>query len=269
MSLEKVHDIVSQALEINKNNLSGSSIDEIHSDIDVRYNSVNVIVGKQSMGKTVIALQEIIKISLLSTHHLLIYVTKNGDENDKSWQSLKTFIQIPYIVVSEKNCKDAIQELISAKNLYYMIKRENLEEKIDDGQMEDMFQVLHVHDFSKDTLHTLILFDDIANSKLFAAPESYFSQQLRRCRHTNISYFLLIQSWKGLAPHIKNEITTLFIFPCFNKQQLHFIYSQSASNLTFEEFYDMYKTMSEMKNKRPYMIVHVTEGGETMVRAHS
>ena len=51
MSLEKVHDIVSQALEINKNNLCGSSIDEIHNDIDVRYNSVNVIVGKTVYGK--------------------------------------------------------------------------------------------------------------------------------------------------------------------------------------------------------------------------
>ena len=36
----------------------------IHKDIITKYNSVNVIVGKQSLGKTVTALEEIIKIQL-------------------------------------------------------------------------------------------------------------------------------------------------------------------------------------------------------------
>ena len=176
---------------------------------------------------------------------------------------------MPYITVSEKMAVDFITELIAAKNLYYLVKREGLEERLDDGQKNDMFKVLHITDFSKDFLHTLILFDDISNNKLFSSEESFFSQQLRRCRHTNISYFLLIQGWKGIKPHIKNEITTLFVFPCFNRQQLHYIYSQSASNLDFEEFYNLYRQLSEEKNYNPdshsCLIVQVSEGGETSI----
>ena len=267
MTLKIIDKIVNDTLINQSHKLSDNLIKPIHPDINVRYNSVNVIVGKQSSGKTVIALSEIIKISVLNTHHLLIYITKNGDENDRSFQSLKHLLKIPYITVSEKNAIEAVDELISAKNLYYLIKREHLEDKINDEQKEDMFNVLHIKDFDKEFLHTLILFDDISNSKLFSNEESFFSQQLRRCRHTNISYFLLIQGWKGIKPHIKNEISTLFIFSCFNKQQLHFIYSQSASNLDFNEFYNLYRQLSYIKNNNqlshPYMVVQVSEGGET------
>ena len=88
-SLSYIRNIVNDTLNSNKNVTSNALIKTIHPDINIRYNSVNVIVGKQSLGKTVVALEEIIKISLLGTHHLLIYVTKNGDENDLSFQSLK------------------------------------------------------------------------------------------------------------------------------------------------------------------------------------
>ena len=139
-----------------------------------------------------------------------------------------------------------------------------------DKEIDELFDVLHIDGFDNKYLHTIVLFDDISNSKLFSNETSYFSQLLRRCRHTNMTFFLLIQGWKGLKPHIKNEITTLFIFPCFNKQQLHYIYSQSSSNLAFDEFYKYYNQMTIMKNNNldshPYLVVQVTEGGETSIR---
>ena len=245
-------------------------ITEIHPDILTRYNSVNVIVGKQSLGKTVIALEEIIKISMLHTHHLLIYVTKNGDEYDVSFQTLKPLLEIPYIVVSEKDAEECIDELITAKNSYYKIRSERTKNEISEELKEDLFDVLKVENFEKEFLHTIVLFDDISNSKLFSSEESFFSQQIRRCRHTNMSYFLLIQGWKGLKPHVKNEITTLYIFPGFNKQQMRYIYSQSASNLDFDTFYDAYKDLNNLKknypDEHPFMIVQCTEGGETFWR---
>ena len=114
----------------------------------------------------------------------------------------------------------------------------------------------------------MVLFDDISNSKLFRDEGSYFSQLIRRCRHINMSFFLLIQGWKGLKPHIKNEISTLFIFAGFNRQQLSYIYSQSASNLSTKEFQQMYQELQNIKNnnpdKHPYIIVDVI-GGETFI----
>mgnify|MGYP001031503214 FL=1 len=250
-------------------NKNESLISEIHPEVNIRLNSVNVIVGKQSSGKTVIALKEIIKLGVLNTHHLFIYVTKDGQESDKTFLALKPLLMIPYIIISEQEAVEFMKDLISAKNLYNLIKRENLQDKIDDQQKEDMFKMLAVSDFNREVLHTIVLFDDISNSKLFSSEESYFSQLIRRCRHINFSFLLLIQGWKGLKPHVKNEISTLFIFPCFNKQQLRYIYSQSASNLSFDEFYEMYSKILKRKTEdcesHPYMIIQVVDGGNTSI----
>lgn len=264
-----VRESVKNVLQSQDSEMLESRIVEIHPDINVKFNSVNVIVGKQSLGKTVIAIEEIIKIALLNSHHMLIYITKTGDENDLSFQALKKLILMPIITIAETQAKDYIQTLIDYKNLYYQIKREQLEDRIVDEQKNDMFDYLHIKDFSRKFLHTLVLFDDISNNKLFNNEEGFFPQQIKRCRHTNISYFLLIQGWKGIKPFVKNEITTLFIFPCYNRQQLRFIYSQSASNLDFEDFYSLYNEMVRYKNKNPdshpYMVVQITAGGDTSV----
>ena len=256
-------------LESMAGDMSESMIAPIHPDVNIYYNSVNVIVGKQSLGKTVIAIEEIIKISVLGTHHMLVYVTKTGDESDRSFKALKSSILMPIVTISEKEAQEFIELLIAFKNLYYEIKEGHLEDQIIDEQKEQMFNFLHINDFSKNYLHTLVLFDDISNNKLFSDESGYFPQMIKKCRHTNISYFLLIQGWKGLKPFVKNEITTLFIFPCYNKQQLRYIYSQSASNLDFDEFYKMYSEMVRYKNinsdSHPYMVVQVTTGGETSI----
>ena len=273
---EAVRKKVSETLLNQKNIISGSFIDEIHPDINVRYNSVNVIVGKQGQGKTVIALQEIIKIGLMNTHHLLVYVTKDGCENDRSFLALKPLIQplIPIVTVSENDAQKVIEELIKTKNDYYKIKNNHLENelaaaKITQDDIQNMFAKLYINNFDNEFLHTLVLFDDISNSKLFVNEGSYFSQLIRRCRHTNMTYFLLIQGWKGLKPHIKNEIATLYIFPCFNKQQLRYIYSQSATNLNFDEFYAEYYSMMQHRSKNPqshpYLVIQVVDGGATYV----
>ena len=246
-------------------------ISEIHPNIVTRYNSVNVIVGKQSMGKTVAALEEIIKIGKLGTHHLLIYVTKDGEENDKTWLTLKSLVELPTILVSEKDAQSCVDDVLAAKSLYYKIRRERLKNDIDEELKENLFSILFVDSFEKEYLHTIVLFDDISNSKLFSSEESFFSQLLRRCRHTNMSYFLLVQGWKGLKPHIKNEITTLYLFPGFNKQQLRYIYSQSASSLDFDQFYDSYKELCLLKqenpDEHPVMIIHCSSGGDTYIRS--
>lgn len=207
---------------------------------------------------------------MMHTHHLLIYVTKNGDENDVSFQTLKSLFEFPYIVCSEKEAEDCVEELINAKNEYYKIRRERTKNELSDEDKEELFEILHVDSFEKEFLHTIVLFDDISNSKLFSSEESFFSQQLRRCRHTNMTYFMLIQGWKGIKPHIKNEITTLYLFPGFNRQQLRYIYSQAATMLDFDAFYDAFQKLTKAKQKNPdshpFILVQVTEGGMSYYR---
>ena len=269
-SLAYINDMVNETLMKSLKNTNGNLINELHPDIDVRLNSCNLIVGKQGYGKTVLALTEIIKLSRITNDkecfHLLVYVTKNGDENDRSFQSLKHLIQIPIVTISESNIEDAIKTIVSAKSLYYRVKRDKLIDKIDDQQRNDMLDVLCVHDINYEFLHTIILFDDISGSKLFRDQSSYFSQLIRKLRHVNMCVFMLIQNFSGLKPFVKNEITTMFIFGSFNKQQLNYIHTQSASNLSLHEFQDLYDELCRMNNKHAYIVVQVTDGGNTYIR---
>lgn len=246
----KIRKKIRAKLNAKRNVNQGIMISEIHPEIITKYNSV--------------------EISYMNTHHLLIYVTKDGEENDRSWQTLKTLIELPIILVSESDAVRCVDELLTAKSLYYRIRNERIKNNIVDDQKYDLFNTLQVKNFEKAFLHTIILFDDISNSKLFSSEESYFSQLLRRCRHTNLTFYLLIQGWKGIKPHIKNEITTLYLFPGFNKQQVHYIYNQSASSLDFDDFYECYQKLGRMKRENPeehpIMIVQVTDGGETYLR---
>ena len=271
INLNEINNIVANTLKDHQEEMSGAFIAPIHPSVNIKYNSVNVIVGKQNMGKTVIALQEKIKISLLYTHHLLVYVTKDGEENDRSWRALRDLFSptLPYVTIAEADAENYIRNLIGAKNLYYKIKHGETTEQQEGERIQQMKELLHVNNYSAEFLHTLVLFDDISNSKLFSNEESFFSQAIKRCRHTNMSYFLLIQGWKGLKPHVKNEITSLFIFPCFNDQQLRYIYSQAASNLSWEDFNYYYKLMVDYKRRHPdsypALCVQVTDGGETNI----
>lgn len=114
-SLSSIRIVVNAGLNSKKDITSKSLIKTNRPDINIRYYRVNVIVGKQSLGKTVVAIEEIIRISLLGTHHLLIYVTKNGVENDLSFQALKPLLKIPYVTIGEKEAKPCNEELIAAK----------------------------------------------------------------------------------------------------------------------------------------------------------
>jgi hypothetical protein len=116
---------------------------------------------------------------------------------------------------------------------------------IDPQQQEELFTALALEDWHFENLYTLIMFDDISGSPLFANERSFMCQLLRRVRQPKFTIFLLIQNWKGLNPSVKNEITTIFMFKGFNQQQLQHIYSQ-ASVLERENFIELANGLSKI-----------------------
>jgi hypothetical protein len=236
--------------------LEGAQIGQISPDIDVKFNSVNVLVGKQGSGKTVTALTEIINCALTGQFHMLVYVNKSGNEVDKTWLSLRDLIKIPVEIIAEEEAVTYIYNIISLKELYYEIRSGFDPNDIDPEQIDLIFSALYVHDFDSPVLNTLILFDDIANNPLFKKQDGELNQLLKRCRHANLVTFLLIQNWSGLLPSIRNEITTLFVFPGFSKQQLNYLYYQSGSALEKEWWF-------RELNDRDILVVQVSEGGRT------
>ena len=74
-----VDDILTSELN---SDTSNKLINKIDDDINFKYNSFNICIGKQSTGKTTSVLKELIKLSLknINTYHLVIYVSYNNSE---------------------------------------------------------------------------------------------------------------------------------------------------------------------------------------------
>ena len=252
-----VHDMVAKCLKKNKSKIADALIKKIHPDINIYNNSVNIFVGKQGSGKTLSAIEEIIKISHIpNAAHLLIYVSKTGEQKDVTFESLRELIEIPIAYVAQENAEEYVNAILNYKQLYYTIRKEHLENQIIDEQRDEIFQILKVRNFDVPMLQTLILFDDIANNKLLANEKSYFNNLMTTCRHNHISFFLNVQFWKSLSTTIKSNVSTVFVFGTYSKEQLRYITHQITMNRSFDEIYEVYQYM----NKYAKIIIDCNNG---------
>jgi len=222
-------------------------------------NSVNIAVGRQRTGKTFSILKEIIKISSVHPEtHLLIYVNQSGSPNaDSTMTALNKLVKVPIVYVSEDEFIPLIKNIIAYKELYNTIKDQHLEERIADEQQAELFETLHINDYSRQWLHTLILLEDCAKSKLLTNEKSYVNQLMTKCGHIQCSFFLAIQYWKALNANIKANVSSIFIFAGFSRQQLSYILYQTNLPYSLSEIYDKYKLL----NGHDKMIVD-SYGGE-------
>ena len=188
---------IHECLEMNKKNINKERLQRIHKD--------------QGSGKTFTSMKEAIKISRVSPEtHLLIVVCKDETSTDPTVESLKPLLNIPIVYVEEDEAIDYVKNLLEYKRFYDFIKEQHLENKIVDEQVEEVFEVLHINDWKRKWLHTLIIFNDIAKSKLLKRPDGYFNQLFPICRHIQCSFFLNVQFWKSIQTEIKANITTAF-----------------------------------------------------------
>jgi hypothetical protein len=212
----------------------------------IYYNSVNIFVGRQGSGKTFTCLKEIAKISNESYNtHLLVYITKTGDKCDKTFEALKQLIEIPIHYVAEQQAEGFVTKLLESKSLYNEIKENHLERRVEADQIREIFDALFIKDFTRPFLHTLILFEDSANSVLLKRPQGYFNRLVARCRHEQISCFFCVQFWKSLPTELKSNVVSVFIFPNFSRQQLSYILQQVNTSIPLKRIYEVYSELSE------------------------
>ncbi len=228
-----------------RDKLKKGKLCKIHPNVNVYHNSLNVLCGPQGSGKSYSALKECAKISQIDKNtHLLVIVCKNENKNDPTISIFEPLINVDIEIISESEAEDYMKTLFEYKRLYNVIIEQNLADKIEDQQRNDLFNILHITDFSKQWLHTLLLVNDSAKCQLFKTG-AYFSQMVALGRHTQTSTFLCIQYWKGLSPEVKANISSAFIFGVFSRQQLVHILSQLPSQYDYKEIYNIYRTLTK------------------------
>ena len=210
-------------------------------------NSVNVYVGRPRSGKTHQALHDIISVVRNDPNvHALVYINEKGDCDDETFERFQQLITVPIVYVKYADCEVFLKRLLEYKGIYNKIKTQNypLNEIPDDIQQE-IEDVLMITDFSRPYLHTLILTEDATNAKALRKPDSYINDLLTRCAHTQFSFFVIIHYWKALTPNIKANLSTIYIFGGYSRQQMQYMLQQMNIPISFRELYPIYMKMPQ------------------------
>jgi hypothetical protein len=176
---------------------------------------------------------------------MIVYITKTGILNDRTFDALKKLIKIPVVYSSNDTAINCIKRILAYKDLYKQIIENNLMSRIEDSQRAELFEILQISDFSLPSLHTIIYFEDTSNNPLFKKPTMYFPQLFATCRHIGCSFYFAVQYWKSLPTELKSNATNIFIFSSYSKQQLHYILSQIPQKYTFDQIYAEYQKLEQ------------------------
>ena len=210
-------------------------------------NSVNVYVGRPRSGKTYLALHDIISVVRADPCvHLLVYINESGTCDDDTFDRFQQLITVPIIYVKYDQCEKYLKQLLEYKNIYNKIKSSNMHtSEIPTSVKTELCENLFIDDFKKDYLHTLILTEDATNAKVLRKPDSYINDLLTRCAHTQFSFFILIHYWKALTTNIKANLSTIYIFRGYSRQQLTYMLYQMNLPVSVKELWNSYAGMDE------------------------
>lgn len=210
-------------------------------------NSVNVYVGRPRSGKTYLALHDVISIVRNDPNtHLLVYINENGECDDDTFSRFHQLIDVPVVFVRYADCEKYLRELLEYKTIYNKIKDNGMPiNAIPLDVRQEIEDVLRITDFSRDHLHTLIMLEDATNSKAIRKTDSYINDLLTRCAHTQFSFFILIHYWKALTPNIKANLSTIYIFGGYSRQQLQYMLYQMNIPVSFKELMPHYMRMPQ------------------------
>jgi len=227
-----------------------TEISPINNQSLLYYNSVNLAVGKQGSGKSLLFLREIMNIQNEKNIHLFIYVTPNGDINDSTMLAIKPCLTVPLLVVAEEDLQEVVEGIVNLKNIYNDMVRDGMVDKLDPEQKQEILSLLHLDEFPSDMyntrLHTLLLFDDAAFSSLFKKDDSFFNKFITRCRHNNFIVMFATQKFKGLSMPVKSQATTVMIYKGFTPQEVSYIFHNATINgFSYQEFKDLYARLEQ------------------------
>ena len=226
-------------------------ITDISPELNFKYNSFNICIGKQSTGKTTSVLKELIKLGMLNKpeFHLIIYVSNN--DSDETFNRLKDYVNIPIVKVNYEKLNETFKKFIEIKDIYNKIVDGKIE--VSEEEIEEIKASLFIKNFNNKRLHSIILMDDAAF--ILKNEKSPWMKWLCQLRHLNCIVFMCIQIWKSVPPVIKSQLSSIQLFPGYSRQQLNYIYQQICVDMKFEEFYNVYTKLG--KNNK--MVIDNTE----------
>ena len=207
----------------------------VHPNLDLKYNSFNIAIGKPGTSKTTTFMKTMIKMCQFpNNYHMILYVSDT--DTDDTVNSLMQYISIPMFRVTYDQFLDKFEKLIKLKQQYWQaIKSNNKQVAGEIGKLLFLKKLTP-------NIQTMIFCDDAG---WVFDKKSPFNKYLCKLRHLQCTFWLNIQIWKSLEPMIRSLITTVYICKGFSRQQLQLIYRQLAVSEPFESFYRKYMSLQD------------------------
>jgi hypothetical protein len=181
-----------------------------------------------------------IDIPLLDEFHLLLYITDK--DYDATFSKFKHVINIPIVFVKYDEANNVLEELSRAKAAYDEVVENGWENQLNEISVNEILNPLHINDFKKKSLQTLVILDDCI--RIFGSKKNPIHQRLYENRQPKITYFLTLHDLFSIPPSLKTNLHTLWIFGGFNKQKINTVYPQLNVSIEREEFWKRYKGLS-------------------------
>jgi len=238
--------LLAKALHDKKSSGEYDEIVPINNTSLIYYNSVNLAIGKQGSGKSLLFLREILKIQNTKGIHLLVYVTPDGTIQDRTFLAVQPLLTIPVLVVKTEDAEEVVQGIVNLKHQYNLLVESGRLDKLVPDQQQEILELLHLKEFPRGAhqsrLHTILFFDDVAFSSLFVKDDSYFNKFVTRCRHTNFIVMFAAQKMaKAVSVPVKSQVTSLMIYPGFSWRELsNIFYNTTIKGGDYHGFKNLY-----------------------------
>ena len=240
-------------------------VKHIRSDLNSYYNSLNILTGQQGKGKTFAALNEIITISYLPETHLILYVKKK--DYDETVEAIRELSNVDIVDVKYEDAIDIAKMIFEYKNYYNSIRRDAVSKNIDPNvipehivdkdALQELYNTLHITDFSRPWLNTLILFDDGGNSGLFTRGDGYFNNIFKLLRDVNAIVFITIHGMTQLPPSIKENCAVVYIGKSLSPDRIAIIHRQTNITVEYKEFMHYYHIMNSDVQKHVLVVDNI------------
>ena len=169
---------------------------------------------------------------------------KDGKPNDDTFERTKDLINCSIIYVSYDDSRDYLEKLLEYKRTYNIIKDKHLEHDLPPKHFDELSENLSVSNLDNEYLHTIILLED-ATQFMRSKSAGYVNDLMTKCRHIQCSFFVIIHYWKALSTNLKSNLSTIYIFSGYSRQQLNYILYQININDSLKDIYDKYKRLTE------------------------
>jgi hypothetical protein len=233
----------------------------IHPEISFRYNSINLLVARRGVGKTIRVMKELVKLSQIpgkAGYTTLLYVSDKT--NDTTVNELIKFIKLKVRYVTYEDITSVLDDIIDAKSALEDAIRKSIVSELTKDTILDLETTLDCQIENITTLeqipHTFVFLDDAINI-LKDTKFKKLQNLLFQNRQPRLTIFICVQDVFGVPIKIKRNCDSIWIFAGLTDRNA---FGMMARHLGIDNVQETWENYKEL-DYRDALIINYNSNG--------